>query len=299
MKVTVLICTYKRRQLLYNCLKSLIGGGEELPDEIVIVDGEEGKVKNIVFEWQRKFSKIILVPTKNMNLAASRNTGLPFCSGDIIAFTDDDIKVRTDWIKKIRELHDRYPDAAAIGGKVQSLTDKFRDKIADLVIFPAPEEAQRVTTLAAANISYKKEIIGKVGPFDEELFRGEDVDYNWRVLKAGGYIQYEPELLVYHLHRNSWKGLLQQLFMYGRAYYLVRKKWKDIYCVYPREWNTLKDVFKTVYFFCGIIYQALLDARKAENIYFSILAYPVLVLCQVVWRWGMAYQYLKTKFNKD
>jgi len=299
MKISVLICTYKRRDLLDGCLKSLVEDSQDLPDEIIIVDGEEGQIGDIVSKWQRRFAPIILVPTKNINLAASRNKGLSFCSGEVIAFSDDDIKVSSDWVKKIKELHKRYPEIAAIGGKVESLSRRFRDKIADLVIFPVPKKSQRVETLAGANISYKKKIIKEVGYFDEELFRGEDVDYNWRLLKKGGQIYYDPELLVYHRHRNSWKGLFWQLFMYGRAYYLVRKKWEDIYCVYPRKLNTLKDWLKVIYFFSGALYQAFLDAKKADSVFFGILAYPVLLGCQVVWRGGMIYQYLKTKFRKN
>ncbi|MBP7087690.1 MAG: glycosyltransferase [Candidatus Omnitrophica bacterium] len=299
MKVSVLICTYKRPNLLEECLHSLIEDSEILPDEIVIVDGENGQIKDIIYQWQKKFSPIVLVPTKNINLAAARNKGLPFCSGEVIAFSDDDIKVSPNWIKKIRELHNHYPEISAIGGKVESLSQRFRDRIADLVIFPAPKKPQRVETLAGANISYKKNTIKEVGYFDEELFRGEDVDYNWRILKKGGSIYYDPELLVYHRHRNSWRGLFYQLFMYGRAYYLVRRKWEDIYCIYPRKFNTLKDLLKVFYFFGSVIYQAFLDAKKVDNVYFGIIAYPVLIGCQLVWRIGMISQYLKTKFKKN
>ena len=79
MKISVLICTYKRRDLLDECLKSLIEDSQDLPDEIIIVDGEEGQIGDIVSKWQRRFVPIILVPTKNINLAASRNKGLSFC----------------------------------------------------------------------------------------------------------------------------------------------------------------------------------------------------------------------------
>ena len=275
-----------------GCLQSLIEKSSELPDEIVIVDGEGGKIQDIVLKWQEKFGSIMLIPTKNINLAVSRNKGLSACSGGIIALTDDDVMVDADWIKRIKYLHEAHPESGVIGGKIKSAGGKFIDRISEAVIFPFGEKAGYVRTVAGANASYKREVINRVGEYDESLFRGEDVDYNWRAIKLGYRIYYDPGLIVYHSHRHAWKDLFYQIFMYGQAYYLVRKKWKDMYCVYPHKIKNLKDALKFAYFFIGILYEPLLMSIKMKRFADKVLSYPIIVANNLCWKFGMIKQML-------
>ena len=297
MKVSVLICTYKRKQLLEKCLKSLIDYAFELPDEIVIVDGEKGELKEVVERWKAKFPNIKLVPTENINLANSRNKGLPYCSGEIIALTDDDCLVEKDWVQKIKRLHKEHPEAGVIGGRVKSVGDRLIDKVSDLVIFPFPKKPAYLRTVAGANCSYKIDAIKKVSGYDENLFRGEDVDFNWRIIKAGYKIYYDPNLVVYHHHRSTWKGLFYQLFMYGRNYYLVRKKWPDMYCVCPHKIRNFKDILKLINFFLTTLYQPLLMSFKIRGFTNKIISYPFLIIANTFWKLGIVKEAFSKKVN--
>ena len=259
-----------------------------MSDEIVVVYGEEGGAEKNVAAWFDKFPQIKFVPTKNINLAVSRNVGLNFCSGDIIALTDDDVQVSPDWVQRIRQLHKEHPEAGAIGGKVASAGNKLIDKIADVVVFGFPDRPGYLRTVAGVNASYKQKVITQVGEYDANLFRGEDVDYNWRILKQGDRIYYDPELLVYHYHRQRWVGLFRQVFMYGRAYYLVRRKWKEMYCVYPHGINNFKDVGKLGYFFLGSLIEPLKRLRDKQGVFIGLKMFPFLAICNIIWKTGMA-----------
>jgi len=120
----------------------------------------------------------------------------------------------------------------------------FLSKIADIATFPSYKKVQKVRSVAGVNSSYKKEVIEMIGDYDETLFRGEDVDYNWRAIQKGWDVLFCPEIKVKHLHRPSWKGLFQQHFMYGRAHYLVRKKWPGMYSHYPLKISSFKTLLK-------------------------------------------------------
>ena len=186
-----------------------------------------------------------IIQTKNKNLAASRNIGLPYCSGDLILQTDDDARPFPDWIDRIVEAHEKFPGAGVIGGDViDASRGKFLSKIADIDTFPNHKKNTIVRSVPGVNSSYKKEVIDQVGKYDETLFRGEDVDYNWRAIQKGWDVLYCPEIKVKHLHRPSWKGLFQQHFMYGRAHYLVRKKWPEMYSHYPLKISSIKSLLK-------------------------------------------------------
>lgn len=83
--------------------------------------------------------------------------------------------------------------------------------------------------------------------------------------------------------------------MYGRAYYLVRRKWKEMYCVYPHGLRIWHDWRKLTFFLFSMPYVALLLSRQMPNRRDAVRAFPLLVLTQVVWKAGMVAQMLKEK----
>jgi GT2 family glycosyltransferase len=147
-----------------------------------------------------------------------------------------------------------------------------------------------VRTVPGVNASYKRDVVERVGQQDEALFRGEDVDYNWRVKLLGYEVLYHPDIKVVHHHRPSLRGFLRQHYMYGRAYYLVRGKWPEMYCVYPHHLSGTRSILKAVYFFVAVLYQPLRFAMRLGNWGDRIKALPVLAANQIAWKSGMVYQ---------
>ncbi|CAG0992556.1 Putative mycofactocin biosynthesis glycosyltransferase MftF [Anaerolineae bacterium] len=290
--LAVLICTYNRADLLRQCLQALLQRSAALPDQVVIVNGGDERADDVVRDFaQRSPIRIDLIKTVNRNLAASRNVGLPYCQGDIIAMTDDDAEVFPDWIMQLKRLHALHPAAGAIGGAVIGSDSKsLLSRIADQVTFSAYATARAVRTLPGVNVSYKRTVVEQVGPQDETLFRGEDVDYNWRAKQLGYEIYYDPAVRVLHHHRPTFRAFLRQHYMYGRAYYLVRRKWPEMYCVYPHQLRRPKDFLKALNFMAAVMYEPLLSAGKLAALKDRLAAYPVMLLNQIAWRGGMVRQ---------
>jgi GT2 family glycosyltransferase len=304
MKFSVLICTYNRPQLLAQCLSALIRGTTEQPDELVIVNGGDQRADEVVEQIRSKELRahgieIKLVKTVNRNLAASRNVGLPHCTGDIIAMTDDDAEVFPDWTTQMKRLHADHPEAGAVGGRIIGAdSDSLISRLSDHVTFNSPVTAQCVRTLPGVNVSYKRSVIDRVGPQDETLFRGEDVDFNWRVKRLGYEIYYDPAVRVLHHHRPTPRAFLNQHYMYGRAYYLVRRKWPDMYCVYPHALRRPKDFLKVLNFMAAPFYEPFQYAARL-NLADRLQAYPLLFANQLAWRGGMFRQMLEADQPKN
>jgi glycosyltransferase involved in cell wall biosynthesis len=274
----VFICTYNRGSLINGTLKSLIDEQSISPDEIVIVNG--GGMNNCqptLKKWQKRFPKIKIIQTKNKNLAASRNIGLPHCIGDLILQTDDDARPFPDWIEKMIHYHKKFPNAGVIGGPVfDNRKRSFLNKTADVTTFPYFNTVQSVRSVPGVNSSYKQEVVKQIQSYDESLFRGEDVDFNWRTLLNGWEIFYIPEIKVHHIHRSSWMGLFEQHFMYGRAHYLVRKKWPEMYSHYPIKISSIKQFIKWIISWTWIpFYDA---TQKAKRMNQALNGFDVLVL---------------------
>lgn len=293
--LSVLICTYNRPKMLLLSLSALINRTLEIPDQIVIVNGGDERTDLIVQDFISKTRiKIDLIKTVNKNLAASRNLGLACCTGDIIAMTDDDAEVFPDWVTQMKKAHAEHPEAGGIGGAVLGADSETNllSRIADLTVFSSPAKPQYVRTIPGVNVSYKRSVIQAVGVQDENLFRGEDVDFNWRIKQIGYEIYYLPTIKVTHHHRPTLRGLINQFYMYGRAYYLVRCKWPEMYCVYPHEFKRAKDFFKAIYFLVNVVFMPMITASKMPRWSDRILSVPVIFASQIAWRSGVLRQKL-------
>ena len=289
---SVLICTYNRHELLRSALRSIVIDALEKPDELVVVNGGDERTDQVVREFQNVNEvDVRLVKTVNKNLATSRNIGLENCRGNIVAMTDDDAEVFPDWVTLMKRVHAEHPEAGAVGGLVLgSNRESLVGKIADAVTFPSWSSARSVRTLPGVNVSYKRDVLSRIGAQDVELFRGEDVDFNWRVQKEGFSIWFDPAIKVYHHHRPTVKGFFNQHYMYGRAYYLVRRKWPDMYCVYPHGIRRGRDILKAGHFFVALAYEPFVAARKLDSWKDRLRALPLLFLVGFLWKWGMVEQ---------
>lgn len=300
-KLSVLICTYNRPEMLDRALTALIDRTDEKPDQVVVVNGGDSRADQVVNSFVGHSNvRVQLVNTVNVNLAVSRNLGLSYCEGEIVAMTDDDAEVFPDWVSLHKRLHREHPEAGAVGGAVIGVSSQksFLSRLSDVVTFVSPPEPANVRTLPGVNVSYKRQVLQQVGPQDESLFRGEDVDFNWRIQNLGYSIYYNPSVKVLHHHRPSLRRFLHQHHMYGRAYYLVRRKWTGMYCVYPHKITRFRDLLKLAYFFVAIFYEPLQFGCKLSKLTDRALAVPVLFLNQLAWKSGMICQSLKERQKK-
>lgn len=287
--MSLLICTSGRAGKLDRCLRS-VEAGRQRPEQLVVVNGDDRDTPTVVQRYAGSFAEVVLVRHPNRNLATLRNLGLPRCAGDVVAMTDDDAVVDQRWLAALRAAHGRRPEAGGVGGPVRGLGGTFASRVADAVVFPEPMPGQSIVTLPTVNMSYKRHVIETVGGFDESLFRGEDVDYNWRVVEAGFPLVWEPGMVVAHEHRPTVRGLYQQQWMYGRAYVLVRGKWPAMYAVYPHELKSVRSWAKLAHAGLAILYQPLGISRKLTSPRDRLAGYPVLVAHHLVWKLGMAWQ---------
>ena len=297
---SVLICTFNRHELLRRTLGALIEQTIEKPNEIIVVNAGDERADQVVGEFARRCGvRVHLTKTVNRGPAANRNHGLHLCIGDIVAITDDDAEVSPDWVTQMKRIHAGHPEAGAVGGKIIGITsnENFVSQLFDTAYFPSWTEPTYVTTLPTVNISYKRDVLEKLGPFDENLVMGEDVDYNWRVQQLGYRIFYHPAIQVRHHNPSSLFSFWRRYYTAGRYYHQVRRKWPEMYCVYPQGLHRPKDVLKYLNFCISILYEPFLAANRLERFSDKVRAVPVLMVTQALWKTGMIVQMLQNLFT--
>lgn len=296
LRLTVLIATYERKEFLKQCLTALVAETHNKPDEVVVVagseDGSAELAKIFLADYPSVTTKVFEI--KNQSLGHSQNFGLPHCTGDIVATLDDDAFVFADWVKQVKRSHVEHPEAGCIGGRIiNCFPERLIARFETAVGLPFDKlEGFYTRTVAGVSCTYKRQIMGEVGLFDECLPAGMDSDYNWRIIKAGYRVWFEPNIRLRHLHRVKLRPFLRQMTWYGRGYYLTRRKHPDLYSAYPRNMRRWQDWIKLLLFIPNIFIDPLIVVFQHSNDRF---AFGILMLLKgVYWRKGWLIEWIRS-----
>jgi glycosyltransferase involved in cell wall biosynthesis len=248
--ITVVVCTRDRTESLARCLRSLrdVSYGEV---EVVVVDNAPATAAtaDLVASMAPDFDgpKVLrYVREDRPGLDWARNRGIAEASHDIVAFTDDDVRVDEAWLAGIaRGFAD--PHVMMVTGLVAPAELETRAQLLFEDAYggmgkgfrPTRWRRDALTTPATllgahhlgvgANMAFRRALLDRVGGFDTALDVGTpshgagDLEMFHRVLVSGALAHYEPSALVWHSHRRDDAGLARQLRDNGRAFgvYLI------------------------------------------------------------------------------
>jgi GT2 family glycosyltransferase len=225
--VTVAVATCARPAALARCLDALLSG-EVLPREILVVDqGDNGEGRAVVERLAAPSVSLRYVRDTRRGLSASRNAAIACASQPFVAVTDDDCVPGPSWVAAI-ERGFAAPEAPdAVSGRVLPLGPDAPGLYAAATrsserrtVFTGRVEPWFVGT--GGNFAFRRELIGRVGPYDERLGAGspgraaEDLDLFYRITTAGARVLYDPQSVIYH-ERKTWPRLLETNEGYGRG----------------------------------------------------------------------------------
>lgn len=211
LKVSVIIPTYNRNQVLVNTIKSVLKQKFE-EYELIIVDQ--------TIEHDKKTEKFIKnLPTKNIfyyfvtppSLPAARNFGLTKAKADIILYVDDDVLLNPGFIAAHVESY-KKKEIVVVVGRIKQKDKPVSNRLLFLRktsfgagSFNYPKFAY-AETVQGCNMSFKKEILLKIGGFDTNYIGNavrEESDVSFKLRKKGYKILYNPEACLYHLFYPS------------------------------------------------------------------------------------------------
>lgn len=100
-KVSVIIPVFNVEKYLATCIESLINQTLYDIEFIFINDGSEDNSQQIIEEFQKKDSRIILINQANQGVSVARNIGIETANGEYIGFVDADDYLETDMYERL------------------------------------------------------------------------------------------------------------------------------------------------------------------------------------------------------
>ncbi|MEW5894158.1 MAG: glycosyltransferase family 2 protein [Candidatus Omnitrophota bacterium] len=297
MKVSILIATYKRAESLYETLLSFSRLAARGRWEVLVVDnaGDE-KTKKTVRNFAAKLHVHYHVEKRRgKNIAL--NAAISKAKGDIFIFTDDDIIVKEDWLKEIREGVNRWPQYSVFGGRVRPYNPELiPGEYKSLESYPylfgvadwdIPEGEYGYDKVFGPNMVIRSAIFQKgyrfderVGPGSGNYIAGGETDFLQRLYKDGYKPVYLPKAVVYHRIRPEqcdWKWILNRAFRGGRSLAWRGRNESSVFIfgvpryVYRAYAGTLGSWFWSLFFNTGRLKELRYNINKFHGIFYQCL----------------------------
>jgi GT2 family glycosyltransferase len=199
-------------------------GEGNLAREIVVVDASAGAL-----DWIRarhpQVRWIDFEPRHQgaITIAHQRNIGVRAATGDVIVFTDSGCIPEDHWLERLLAPIIEQGESVTCGPARAGAPSIYSG-----ARWWGSTTAQYVNEAATINLAFRRGLFDAVGGFDESFGAAEDLDFTWRLRRAGYRLRWVPDAVVC----PQWGGLERQLrrsLAYGRGWArLLRKHRRQI-----------------------------------------------------------------------
>ena len=212
--------------------------------EILVVDGMSvDGTREVVEALRRRDPRLRLLDNPERIVSTALNRAIREARGDILVRVDGHCEIAADYVSRCVD-HLENDDVDGVGGAIDTVGEgrvaraiaaamssafgvggsafrmpQRRSHLADTIPFPA----------------YLRRAVAQAGPFDEELVRNQDDEYNYRLRKAGARLLLAEDVVSRYYSRASFRSLFRQYFQYG--FWKVRVLQK-----HPRQMSTRQFV---------------------------------------------------------
>lgn len=235
-ELSVLICSYQRRDTLLRCLKTFENQTASGRYEIIVVnDGSNDGTREALDAWEAR-APIRIVHRENGGLSAARNSGLEVARGRYVLLVNDDTMAAPDLVEKHLAAHAKHGPARAILGTFEQPREALDNALmrmleaTDMVFCYAgldPNKLHDWTRFWTCNVSVGLEDVRKVGGFDETFrhYGCEDTDLAFRLEKeCGTRVVFEPAARATHEHILTFDDVKRRAHTVASAFVRFFKK---------------------------------------------------------------------------
>lgn len=279
--VAVILVNFNGAVDTIECIKSL--DNVKTNDYVVIIVDNHSSDDSVtqLRRVQKKYRFVLLEACSNEGFSAGNNIGIKYAlknNADYFVLLNNDTVVEPDFLEHLIngiQSSERY---GAVTGKIlyyskpdtiwyagggldyntaRSEHYNFDQKDTANDIFP-----QKVSFASGCCLCFSKNLVEKVGVLNEEFFLyEEDVEYCYRITKAGYDIVYIPSAVIYHKVSASigQESPMSQYYMVRNKYYFIYKNFSGrnkitayLYCSAQFIFRCLKKEQHFNYYIAGV-----------------------------------------------
>lgn len=203
--VSVIVPSYRGIDRLRRLLPALAAQSDQDFEALIVIDGEFDDSAAYVRGFGHPGISCIVFP-ENRGRVAALNAGFAAARGEVLVRCDDDLEPERDFIARHRRAH---AEASQPIGVIGLCVNVYADTpYAEVYGRPRDErfrrqayaDPERAWVRWAAHASISRQSWEEVGAYDPDYVRygWEDVDYGYRLMRAGVPIVLDPGLEIAH-----------------------------------------------------------------------------------------------------
>jgi len=263
--VSIIIACRNEKRFIAKCLDSIIG--QDFPKEkleVLIIDGmSEDGTREILKKYQRGYFFIKVLDNPKKVTPSALNIGIKNSKGEIIIRMGSHAKYRKDYVLKCVECLKKYK-ADNVGGIIRTLPAKNTITAKAITVslshpFGVGGSYFRIGSKKPRWVDtvfggcYRKEVFKKIGLFNENLIRSQDLEFNLRLKKSGGRILLVPDIVAYYYPKSD----LKDFFIYNLK--------NGIWVIYHLKFS---KIFFRIRHYISLIFVSILIGSAIGAIFF-------------------------------
>jgi GT2 family glycosyltransferase len=228
--MSIIIVNWNTRDLLLQCLRSIMSQVAQYSGEIIVVDNasEDDSVDAV----RREFPNVVLIVNQqNLGFARANNLALRECAGRYVFLINSDVVLRDGCISSLYEYMKLHLEIGILAPKILNTDLSLQESCKEFptiwnsicrafaldTAFPGcrlfsshlmrywlHNDIRAVDILSGCFWMVRRDALEAVGPLDERFFMyAEDKDWCKRYWHAGWSVVYYPEAEAIHLAAAS------------------------------------------------------------------------------------------------
>jgi GT2 family glycosyltransferase len=245
--LSIIIVNWNTRQLLLDCLRSIYGTVRKVSFEVSVVDN--GSADGSVEAVARSYPDVTIIANgRNEGFAKANNIAMRRMQGEYAVLLNSDTLLREGSLDGMHAFMQSHPEAGLCGpqllygdGRKQTSTGTFPRVLSEYTSaslvrllspdkHPGKEPGYRGPTpvdfIIGACMFARKSAIDDVGMLDEEyFFYYEEIDWCFRMNRAGWQVYHIPDIEIVHFGGQSTRDInLRARVESWRSRYLYFRK---------------------------------------------------------------------------
>lgn len=227
-QVSVIVPCYNEEKTIHLLLEALSGQSFPLHEmEVLIADGmSTDRTRMIIADYMRTHPELSvrIVDNPKRVIPSALNTAIQAARGEILIRLDAHSVPQREYIERCVDDLERglgenvggvwriMPGGEGAMAKAIALASAHPLGVGDAVYRYAVEAAEVDTVPFGA---FRKELINRIGGYNENLLTNEDYELNARIRMNGGKIWLDPTIVSCYFARSNLASLAKQYWRYG------------------------------------------------------------------------------------
>jgi succinoglycan biosynthesis protein ExoA len=195
--------------------------------EVIIADGRStDQTRSVIADFQKQHPDlpVVIVENPRRNIPAALNCALAAAAGDFIVRLDAHCVPALDYVERsiaaleagngenVGGLWEIRPGSAGWLAQAIAAAAAHPMGVGDARYRYSTQPGWVDTVPFGA---FRRDLIDRIGLFDESLLSNEDYEFNARIRQGGGRVWFDPHIRSVYFARGTLKRLAQQYWRYG------------------------------------------------------------------------------------